>query len=240
MALLVVVGASSALLGQALLLVRSDVKRKLGASTVAQMGFMILQCGLGFFAAAITHLVLHGFYKAYLFLLSGAAVEQTAPAEPARADVGLSGVVVSLGAAVGGGALFVAITGKGAKLDSGAFLTLVVILTTLHATRDVLKQSRLSSRFKLVGLPLIVVIPIAVYGFLFNVVSALLADVPMTNAPTELTAVHLAVGVLFVVSYLAAEFGWHRSSRRLYVTLLNLSQPAPEAAVTTTEDYNDA
>ena len=240
MALLVVVGASSALLGQALLLVRSDVKRKLGASTVAQMGFMILQCGLGFFAAAITPLVLHGFYKAYLFLFSGAAVEQTAPAEPARADVGLSGVVVSLGAAVGGGALFVAITGKGAKLDSGAFLTLVVVLTTLHATRDVLKQSRLPSRFKLVGLPLIVVVPIAVYGFLFNAVSALLADVPMTDAPTELTAVHLAVGALFVVSYLAAEFGWHRSSRRLYVALLNLSQPAPETAVTTTEDYNDA
>ncbi|RBI64590.1 oxidoreductase [halophilic archaeon] len=240
MSLLVVVGATSALLGQALLLVRPDIKRKLGASTVAQMGFMILQCGLGFFAAAITHLVLHGFYKAYLFLSSGAAVEQTAPTRSARTDLGLPGLVVSLGAAIGGGALFVAITGKGAKLESGAFLALVVVLTTLHATRGVLKRSQLPSRFELVGLPLIVVVPIAVYGFLFNTVSALLADVPMTSAPTEMTVVHLAIAALFVGSYLAVELGWHRSSKRLYVALLNLSQPAPETVLTTKEDYDDA
>ncbi|UPW00496.1 oxidoreductase [Halorussus gelatinilyticus] len=240
MSLLVVVGATSALLGQALLLVRPDTKRKLGASTVAQMGFMILQCGLGFFAAAITHLVLHGFYKAYLFLSSGATVEQTAPTGTVRTDLGLRGLVVSLGAALVGGALFVAITGKGAKLDSGAFLVLVVVLTTLHATRDVLKRSQLPSRFELVGLPLIVVVPIAVYGFLFNTVAALLADVPMTHAPTELTVVHLAIGALFVGSYLAVELGWHRSSKRLYVALLNLSQPAPETVLTSKEDYDDA
>lgn len=240
MTLLVVVGASSALLGQALLLVRSDIKRKLGASTVAQMGFMILQCGLGFFAAAITHLILHGFYKAYLFLSSGAAIEQTAPTGTARTDLGLPGLVVSLSAAISGGALFVAITGKGAKLDSGVFLALMVVLTALHATRDVLKRSQLPSRFKLVGLPLIVVVPIAVYGFLFNTVSTLLADVPMVHSPTELTVVHLAIGSLFVASYLAVELGWHRSSKRLYVALLNLSQPASETVLTTKEDYNDA
>jgi len=238
MSVLVAVGAGSALLGQALLLVRTDIKRKLGASTVAQMGFMILQCGLGFFSAAVTHLVLHGFYKAYLFLSSGAAVERTAPTEPARTDLGLPGVVVSLAAALGGGALFVAITGKGANLDSGAFLTLVVVLTALHATRDVLRRSQLPSGFELVSLPLVVV-PIAVYGFLFNAVSALLAGVPTTSAPTELTLVHLAVGVLFVGSYLAVELGWHRSSKRLYVALLNLSQPSPETVLTSKEDYDD-
>ncbi|UPV74463.1 oxidoreductase [Halorussus limi] len=240
MSLLVVVGAASALLGQALLLVRPDIKRKLGASTVAQMGFMILQCGLGFFAAAITHLVLHGFYKAYLFLSSGATVEQKSPTGTTRTDLGLPGLVVSLGAAIGGGALFVAITGKGAKLDSGAFLALVVVLTTLHATRDVLKRSQLPAKFKLVGLPLVVAVPIAVYGLLFNAVSAVLADVPMTHAPTELTVVHLAIGALFVGSYLAVELGWHRSSKRLYVALLNLSQPVPETVLTTKEDYDDA
>ncbi len=239
MSALVVIGAVSALLGQAVLLVQSDVKRKLGASTVAQMGFMILQCGLGFFAAAITHLVLHGFYKAYQFLSSGAAVEQTAPTKTAP-DLGLPGLVVSLGAALGGGALFVAITGEGANLDSGAFLVLVVVLTVLHAARNVLKRSQLPSKFKLVGLPLVVVVPIAVYGFLFDAVSALLADVPTTHAPTELTVVHLAIGTLFVVSYLAMELGWYRSSKRLYVALLNLSQPASETVLTTKEDYNDA
>ncbi|MFB6235773.1 MAG: proton-conducting transporter membrane subunit [Halopenitus sp.] len=240
MHLLVVVGAVSALLGQALLLVQTDVKRKLGASTVAQMGFMILQCGLGFFAAAITHLILHGFYKAYLFLSSGASVTQTAPADGSRDDLGLPGIAVSLAAALGGGALFVAITGKGAKVNAGLFLALVVVLTTLHAARDVLGQSKLSSRAKLASLPLIIVVPIAVYGFLFNTISGLLSTVPMSSAPTELSVVHVALGALFVGAYVAVELGWHRSSKRLYVALLNLSQPAPETVLTSKEDYNES
>ncbi|MFB6087595.1 MAG: proton-conducting transporter membrane subunit [Haloarculaceae archaeon] len=239
MSVLVVVGASSAVLGQALALVRPDVKRTLGASTVAQMGFMILQCGLGFFAAAITHLALHGCYKAYLFLSSGGAVERTAPADSDRTDPGPWGVVVGLATAVGGGALFVAITGKGATLDSGVLLVLVVVLTTLHATREVLARPGAPTRLELVGLPLVVFVPIAVYGFLFNAVSTLLADVPRTSAPTELTVVHVAVGALFVGSYLAVEFGWHRSSERLYVALLNLSRPAPATVLTTKEEYDD-
>ncbi|WP_408960474.1 proton-conducting transporter membrane subunit [Natrinema sp. 74] len=239
MSLLVIGGASSALLGQALLLVQTDIKRKLGASTVAQMGFMILQCGLGFFAAAITHLILHGFYKAYLFLSSGTTVEQTAPKAASQDSLGLLEVIASLGAAVGGGAVFVAITGKGAELDAGLFLVLVVVLTTLHAARNILKRSKLPTPFKLVGISLIVV-PIAVYGIIFETISSLLSTVPMTHAPTELTVVHFAIGALFVVSYLAVEFGWHRSSKRLYVALLNLSQPAPETVLTTKEDYNDA
>ncbi|MGZ0746090.1 proton-conducting transporter transmembrane domain-containing protein [Haloparvum sp. AD34] len=240
MHLLVVVGAASALLGQALLLVQTDVKRKLGASTVAQMGFMILQCGLGFFAAAITHLILHGFYKAYLFLSSGATVTQTAPTEKSRDELGLGGVVVSLATALGGGALFVAITGKGAKLDAGLFLALVVVLTTLHAARDVLGQSKLSARGKLASLPLVVVVPIGVYGVLFNTISGLLSTVPTSSAPTELSVVHVALGGVFVAAYVAVELGWHRSSKRLYVTLLNRSQPAPETVLTSTEDYNES
>ncbi|MFT4909901.1 MAG: NAD(P)H-quinone oxidoreductase subunit 5, partial [Natronomonas sp.] len=52
----VLVGVASALGGKLLKSVRADVKSKLGCSTVGQMGFMIMQAGLGFFGAAITHL----------------------------------------------------------------------------------------------------------------------------------------------------------------------------------------
>ncbi|MGB9987843.1 proton-conducting transporter membrane subunit [Salarchaeum japonicum] len=240
MAALVVVGAASALLGQAILLVRPDVKRRLGGSTVAQMGFMILQCGLGFFAAAITHLILHGFYKAYLFLSSGGAVERTAPAAGGRDGVTLPSLVVGLAAAVGGGAVFVALTGKGAELDSGALLAFLVALTALHAARDALARANLSPGATLVALPVLVVVPIAVYGVLFNAVAAMLTGVPMTHAPTELSAVHVAVAAAFLAAYLAVELGWHRSSKRLYAVILNISQPAPETELTTAEDYNDA
>ncbi len=236
----VVVGAFSALFGQALLLVQTDVKRELGASTVAQMGFMILQCGLGFFAAAIAHLVLHGFYKAYLFLSSGAAVERTTPGKAERGRPTLTGVAVGLLTAAGGAALFAVLTGKGTEPNSGLVLTLVVALTTLHASRDVLRRTTLSPALRLVGLPAVVLVAIGVYAALFDALSAVLADVPMAVAPTELTAIHVAVAGLFALAYLATEFGWHRASDRLYVALLNLSQPHPETLLTSKEEYDDA
>jgi len=240
MSVVVAVGALSALFGQALLLVATDIKRKLGASTVAQMGFMILQCGLGFFAAAIAHLVLHGFYKAYLFLSSGEAVEQTAPKAAKRDRLTIPGVAVGLLTALGGGALFAALTGKGTEVNSGLVLALVVVLTTMHATRDVLRRSTLSPVARLLSVPLVVLTAIGAYGVLFNAVSTAIAGAPMAKAPTELTAVHVGVVALFVLSYLATELGWHRSSERLYVALLNRSQPHPDTVLTQTEDYDDA
>ena len=60
--------------GAVVMLVKPDVKGALAHSTMAQMGFMILTCGLGLWAAAVFHLVAHGFYKATLFLSSGSAI----------------------------------------------------------------------------------------------------------------------------------------------------------------------
>jgi NADH:ubiquinone oxidoreductase subunit 5 (subunit L)/multisubunit Na+/H+ antiporter MnhA subunit len=53
------------------ILTQSDVKKQLAYSTMGQMGFMIMQCGLGLYAAAIFHLIAHGFFKAFLFLSAG-------------------------------------------------------------------------------------------------------------------------------------------------------------------------
>ena len=67
-------GAVTAIYGTSLMLVKPDVKGGLAHSTMGQMGFMIMVCGLGAFAAVIFHLVAHGMYKATLFLGSGSAV----------------------------------------------------------------------------------------------------------------------------------------------------------------------
>lgn len=69
--LLVAIGITTAILGQVFARYQYDVKRQLAYSTMAQMGFMILQCGLGCFASAVFHLIMHGFFKAHLFLNSG-------------------------------------------------------------------------------------------------------------------------------------------------------------------------
>lgn len=77
--LIFIIGGLTAIIAQFTKLLQVNVKQKLACSTIAQMGFMIMQCGLGFFNAAVAHLILHGFYKAYLFLSSGEEIAHTAP-----------------------------------------------------------------------------------------------------------------------------------------------------------------
>lgn len=74
MAALVVIGGLTALFGALVMLTQSAVKTALAWSTVAQMGFMLLQCGLGLWALALLHIVAHSLYKAHAFLSSGGAV----------------------------------------------------------------------------------------------------------------------------------------------------------------------
>jgi NAD(P)H-quinone oxidoreductase subunit 5 len=78
LALLVMVGGFSALFGGLVMLTQPAVKTSLAWSTVAQMGFMVLECGLGLFPLALLHIVAHSLYKAHSFLVSGAAVDTIA------------------------------------------------------------------------------------------------------------------------------------------------------------------
>lgn len=65
------IGGVTAALGVLVMVTQTSVKKSLAYSTVGQMGFMIMQCGLGFFNLAFIHMVGHAFYKAYAFLSSG-------------------------------------------------------------------------------------------------------------------------------------------------------------------------
>ena len=69
-----IVGIATVLLGASMMLVQNDIKKTLGFSTMGQMGYMIMECGLGAFALAIFHLIAHGLFKASLFLSAGAVI----------------------------------------------------------------------------------------------------------------------------------------------------------------------
>ncbi|WP_026223189.1 NADH-quinone oxidoreductase subunit L [Methylocystis rosea] len=73
--LLAVVGGATALFGSVVMLTQTSVKVSLAYSTVAQMGFMMVECGLGAFPAAILHIVAHSLYKAHAFLSSGSIID---------------------------------------------------------------------------------------------------------------------------------------------------------------------
>jgi len=78
LAVLAMLGGFTALFGAMVMLTQPAVKTSLAWSTVAQMGFMMLQCGLALFPLALLHIVAHSLYKAHAFLASGGAVEQVA------------------------------------------------------------------------------------------------------------------------------------------------------------------
>jgi NADH-quinone oxidoreductase subunit L len=69
-----VIGVLTVVMGASMMLAQNDIKKTLGFSTMGQMGYMIMECGLGAFALAIFHLVAHGLFKASLFLGAGQGI----------------------------------------------------------------------------------------------------------------------------------------------------------------------
>jgi NADH-quinone oxidoreductase subunit L len=74
MQVVAIIGAATALMAGTIGLVQNDIKRVLAYSTVSQLGYMFLAMGVGAFGAGIFHLYTHAFFKACLFLGSGAVI----------------------------------------------------------------------------------------------------------------------------------------------------------------------
>jgi NAD(P)H-quinone oxidoreductase subunit 5 len=72
--LLVIVGSLTAAIAGLVMLTRITIKVRLAWSTCSQMGFMVMECGLGLYDLALLHLVAHALYKAHAFLTAGEAV----------------------------------------------------------------------------------------------------------------------------------------------------------------------
>ena len=77
MMVIATVGAITALFAAVVSLTQTDIKRVLAYSTISQLGFMIMLCGVGAFVAAIFHLIAHGCFKAFLFLSTGNSLAGT-------------------------------------------------------------------------------------------------------------------------------------------------------------------
>ena len=74
MSVVALVGGATALFAATIGLVQTDIKRVLAYSTVSQLGYMFLACGIGAYTAAVFHVVTHAFFKALLFLAAGSVI----------------------------------------------------------------------------------------------------------------------------------------------------------------------
>ncbi len=74
MFIVAIIGAATALFAATIGLAQNDIKKVLAYSTISQLGYMFLACGVGAFTAAIFHVITHAFFKALLFLGSGSVI----------------------------------------------------------------------------------------------------------------------------------------------------------------------
>jgi len=74
LAVVAIIGAATAIFAACIGMVQNDIKRVLAYSTVSQLGYMFLACGVGAYTAGIFHLLTHAFFKALLFLAAGSVI----------------------------------------------------------------------------------------------------------------------------------------------------------------------
>src|SRR5213596_2392357 len=85
-----VVGAATALFAATIGLAQNDIKRVLAYSTVSQLGYMFMACGVGAFTAGIFHVMTHAFFKALLFLGAGSVIHALSDEQDLRKMGGLA------------------------------------------------------------------------------------------------------------------------------------------------------
>ena len=131
-----------------------------------------------------------------------------------------------------GGVLFAWLTGKGTAVDSGLFLTFIVVLTVIHGTIHLMQQKAVPFGQRMIFLPLFIVPAIALYAFVYNAITILMAPLPLADAPVGLTFWHVATGLIFICAYIFMESGAFRKFPRIYVWLLNITQPHKKTVLT--------
>ena len=229
MAALVMLGGLTALFGATVMLTQSAVKTALAWSTVAQMGFLLLQCGMGLWALALLHIVAHSLYKAHAFLASGGAVRAVAemhrPGPVAVPGIGAVArafvLALVLYAAVATGFGLIAGPKSAQALALGAILIFGVAYLVAQGLADTAPRA-LTQRTAVASL----VAAVAYFGF--QVIAGALwgphLPSPPTPGPLEWALIVLALmsfGLVAVAQALFPHWAHHPAAAGLRVHLAN-------------------
>lgn len=226
---LALLGAFTALFASVIMMTQTSIKKSLAWSTVAQMGFMMLQCGLGAFALAVLHIVAHSLYKAHAFLSSGSVVNLTKSAwmpvgRPATHPLVVLG---SLGVAIAiGGSLSVAF-GLHLMNDPGQLLLMGVFVMAMAHLLWTLWSSSLRKRLILRGLGLVGVASVVCFtlhaGFQAMLVGSVSAYAPPRGVVEHGVMILVALLFLAVLVFQSQLPAWaaRPAFARLYVHASN-------------------
>lgn len=208
--LLVLFGGLTAVLAALVMMTRISIKVRLAWSTCAQMGLMLLECGLGLYELALVHLLAHSLYKAHAFLAAGETVAQVRrhALHPQMPAPGLGSLVLALLMAALALTLLQGVWGWALPSDELPLTALTILAIGLAPW--CLRTGQLPYGLAIFGLLL------GVY-LLWHQAASWILDLQPTEAPSPLTA--LAI-LLFLSLYLLQALIMARPrcalARRLY------------------------
>jgi NAD(P)H-quinone oxidoreductase subunit 5 len=195
---MVLVGGATALFGSVVMLTQTSVKVSLAYSTIAQMGFMMLECGLGAFSAALLHILAHSLYKAHAFLSSGSVIDLArasySPSPGGRPHTARTAVAVVavLAIIIAIGALY----GRSVIRQPGVFaLAAVLLLGLTHLVTQALDErpSLYVLGRVLMLAALVAVAYFGLQGAMAQLTAASLPAVEPLRGPFDLAVIALAV-----------------------------------------------
>jgi len=230
-------GVLTAFLGNIWKLMQNDVKRMLACSTMGQMGFMMMQVGLGLFPLAIAHLCWHSMFKSYLFLSSGSAAQEKRLASnpPPQGRVFLLALVCGLSSAL----IFNAcLHGQMMHSNTTLFLMCLAAITGTQFALTILREARLSLfLWALFSTSLLG----EVYGLSILGINHLLAPLNLMH-PQPLNWIHGLALLLFICPWLWMVFlkknkNPGKGFKAFYVWNLNASQPHPKTTTPSHTQY---
>jgi len=239
--LIFIIGIITAFLGTLWKLMQSDIKRMLACSTLGQMGFMIAQCGMGLFPAAVAHLCWHGLFKAYLFLASGSAAQEKRldldyPPQPKQLSLALlCGIIASYS--------FMLVSDK--SLFAGDTTLILIIVACIAGTQFALPFLKQITVKKLPILCVASGITGSIYGLSVHSIEALLIPLNIMR-PQPLNMIHIiGIGIL-TASWLSIVLARNIQLMqempswflKLYVQMFNASQPHPKTITTHKSQYH--
>jgi NADH:ubiquinone oxidoreductase subunit 5 (subunit L)/multisubunit Na+/H+ antiporter MnhA subunit len=228
MAALFTAGAATLVYASAVRLVKPDVKGRLVFSTMAQMGYMIMACGLGAFPAVLLHLVAHSLFKSSLFLGAGngirsRAVERDWPRDvPRRRRVVVAAWLLAASASVA--AFFAATTTLGTRPGDPVTPLIVFVIVTAGVAAARWLLIAWSPVAILVSVFAIAALAFGYTGLLDLVTVAV--PLPTAVAPVSAWFVTVPIVALAAIQVVATRGGRPTPVRaRLYARLLASSLP---------------
>ncbi len=214
--LLAAVGSLAIVAGVLAALVRTDIKGRLVASTIAQMGFMLLVASLGLLAAAALHLVAHGFYKSALFLASSDGVDRRAAERRAPRPLTVSPFESRARAAAGGlvplGVFVVAVLALYPGGRGLAELVVLIVMAAAFAVAGARAAVVAPSRARASALVALLAACSGAFAVGTSALTAALALVRPTDLAAQPVALGLAVAALVALAGLAAIRRWAPAS----------------------------